>query len=231
MILEINANRLLIVVFASVMMSSTVSFFVHNFSSPTRITPSPDDASKSTVNSVIEFGSRKLLMLSGENRILLTGATQDGKEIFCSEPHTDIALNRTDNSTDERASAIKTLLDGLSAKGEISADVKNKISVASSDNVNNLIERSQGLQIMRDMLYRLCEADLNESLDQSAHAQIWQEMLNTLSFSLAVESCTNIGGENLVPDNGVIQSCLASSLDFINQKLEREGNRNIIPFQ
>ena len=102
-------------------------------------------------------------------------------ELICSEPPPDVA-----NSI---FSALAASASGeVNDKGAVQANVA---SVFDSDFIK-LFERSQGIQGLRDGMYRSCEAFLNGGITQDTYGQQMTYMTSTLNFLVTVELCGKI---------------------------------------
>lgn len=89
---------------------------------------------------------------------------------FCSEPPPDVA---------EALTSSLTLLAKGRAKdqrGEVSAELEAAKTLATS--LRTLFRRSQGAQFLRDGLFSLCQAYLNDAIDEKEYVALYRELLN-----------------------------------------------------
>jgi len=133
------------------------------------------------------FGDRKtnVFSLTPERRIVLVvrkvaeGQTPGGIMV-CAEPPSDVAQNI--------ASSIKAAAEA-SAKDSSgkSAAFSTDLSKALSTSATSLFYRSQGVQLFRDGLYSLCQANMNGLVKN--HEDFWEkyEALLNASFALIAQ--------------------------------------------
>lgn len=107
-----------------------------------------------------------------ERRMVIT-KMPDNK--FCAEPPPDVAASLT--------SSLSLLAEG-SGKSEqkgatVSAEAKLNFAKELATSISKLFTRSQGVQLFRDGLYNLCQAQLNGTVDSAAYNQHFTDLLNT----------------------------------------------------
>lgn len=125
--------------------------------------------------SVIEPGER-LVIKSRRNK-----NQNQSEELVCAEPPPDVATSVFSAIT----ASLKAEVDG-----EASAGVD--LSSISDTNFLKLFERSQGIQGLRDGMYRSCEAFLNGGINQETYGQQMTYMTATLNFLVTIELCGKI---------------------------------------
>lgn len=100
----------------------------------------------------------------------------NGRQIVCAEPSPDVAND--DLSVVEKVLGLSG--EGGGAKGGL--DAKSKAQLEST--ANQLVERSQGLQFIRDLMFRACEASSNGLLTNDQYTQLLNFAL-TATVSMA----------------------------------------------
>ncbi len=129
------------------------------------------------INKVVPVGSLSAIVQDATKRN--TFVTNDG--LSCSEPPPDV---------------IGSIAVQLSAKvagekpgdGSGSADLAHQINTATEQ----LVKRSQGIQVLRDMMYRLCEAKQNGVLEERMYRSAMFHLLASLNFVVPFEQCLSI---------------------------------------
>lgn len=123
-----------------------------------------------SVGSVIDPGER-----------LVIRSEIDGQRLICSEPPPDVA-----------SSIFRAISASLS--GEIKDQAKGEAALSSISNneIVKLFERSQGIQGLRDGMYRTCEAYINGGIDKATYGQQMTYMTATLNFLVTIELCGKI---------------------------------------
>lgn len=123
-----------------------------------------------TVGSVIDPGER-----------LVIRSEREGQMLMCSEPPPDVA-----------SSVFRAISASLS--GEVTERAKGEAALSSVSNneIVKLFERSQGIQGLRDGMYRTCEAYINGGIDSSTYGQQMTYMTATLNFLVTIELCGKI---------------------------------------
>jgi hypothetical protein len=61
--------------------------------------------------------------------------------------------------------------------------------------IHDLFQRSQGVQVLRDGMYRLCEAFVNGAIDQQVYSQQMIDLISTLDFVVPMELCVKLSSE------------------------------------
>lgn len=120
-----------------------------------------------------DLGTAMSLTLDGSKRSILVNK-KNGR--FCSEPPPDaiaqIAAKLTASLSAPNA--------GVQASGTGNLDV----------NILSLFQRSQGVQVLRDGMYRVCEAYLNEAIEAGDYRSQMVQLVSTLNYIVPVELCT-----------------------------------------
>jgi len=119
---------------------------------------------------------------------LVISRDASGKPISaaCAEPPPDVSSNVVASLT----SSLSVLARGAaqqeaSAARAIAADVRTA--------TETIFQRSQGIQLLRDTMFRLCEAYLNGIIDVTAFSQTLTRLIATANFIIPFEQCVSIG--------------------------------------
>ena len=130
---------------------------------------------------------------------------------FCSEP-----------SPDAMGTLATQLAAALSGKAQhpsgISGEVDSTISHSLRYQCNRLVLNGhRAVQVLRDGMYRLCEAFLNEAIDQDTYADQMVSLVTTLNYVVPIELCINSLDANTVTEketSSVIRSCIEATYQF-----------------
>lgn len=112
-------------------------------------------------------------------RLVITKYVSDQK--ICAEPPADVA-----------SSVFSAIQASLSGSVEDKAQGAAALSSVSNNEIVKLFERSQGIQGLRDGMYRTCEAFINGGIDPKTYGQQMTYMTATLNFLVTVELCGKI---------------------------------------
>ena len=118
-------------------------------------------------------------------RLVIKNIQFDGSgdrfDLICSEPPPDVAT-----------SVFNAISASLS--GEVEATAKGGAALTSISNSDflKLFERSQGIQGLRDGMYRSCEAYMNGGITRETYGQQMTYMTATLNFLVTIELCGKI---------------------------------------
>ncbi|MER9273495.1 hypothetical protein [Mesorhizobium sp. M0643] len=104
--------------------------------------------------------------------------------LICAEPSPDVMVSLLTNAQ----------ANGVGKQGDIgSGEFSSKfLQQASGD---QLFERSQGIQALRDGMYRLCEAHLNQAIPQETYVEQMTDLVATLNFIVPIELCSKLNRE------------------------------------
>jgi hypothetical protein len=138
-------------------------------------------AAPSTV--LMSLGNLQLVYSDVSKRMILikeSGAGDAAKVVkVCAEPPPDAGIN----ASDSLKALISTSLKGAGTEGSAQANTERQTQA----NLQSLLTRSQGLQNLRDILYRACEANLNGVIDQQQFSQIFKVALASTTALIATE--------------------------------------------
>jgi hypothetical protein len=142
----------------------------------------------------------------------------------CSEPPPDVAQNL--------AQSLNSSLEALGKKGgELEAHVAAKVSSDLKTAAELIFQRSQGIQLLRDTMFRLCEALQNGVIERDDYQQLIQDLIGTANFIIPFEQCTGMarasqGQIALDALNKLVSECLEAAMRFSEQgqiaRLERQ---------
>jgi Putative peptidoglycan binding domain len=171
---------------------------------------------------VVPAGSSALLVRqdASQRAILLIpkGKELQGKELpsfsACSEPPPDTVQNLAQSLN----SSLKILGKKENIEASTAAQITNDLKTAAQ----LLFQRSQGIQLLRDTMFRLCEAFQNDVLSSDDYRTLIQELIKTANFIIPFEQCTGTisGKDNTDPRvlEVLMNGCLHTAMLF-NQRL------------
>lgn len=151
---------------------------------------------------------------ASERAIILIGR-RDGQRLpsysSCAEPPPD-ALQDVARSISASFDALAKLNEGQQAGAALQA--ADDLKTASKA----LFERSQGIQLLRDTMFRLCEAFQNGVIDPESYSRLIESLILNANFIIPFEQCMSITrfGDKLDQDilNSVVKVCLEAAVMF-----------------
>lgn len=184
-------------------------------------------------------GAQVIRQDASQRAILLVERGPNGEAAAraCSEPPPDIAQNI--------AQHLSASLDALGRgtdrlEGELAAQVSRNIRSATE----SLFERSQGIQLLRDTMFRLCEAFQNGVLTSGDYRALIQDLISTANFIIPFEQCMGIARSAAAPAGStslttsiartstaiepgalVVGSCLEAASRFNTMRAEHQMRR------
>jgi hypothetical protein len=126
-----------------------------------------------------KMGNMEMLILDASRRSIVVS---NGGQ-FCSEPVPDAA------NTFAKEFAGK--LSGERGDAKAAADLSQLVNVE----ISKLFERSQGIQALRDGMYRLCEAYINHAITEDTYQEHIANLTATLNFIVPIELCSKLNRE------------------------------------
>jgi hypothetical protein len=128
--------------------------------------------------------------------------------LICAEPSPDIMMSFLTNAE----AAAEGEQEGTKAEG--------LLKILQQVGGEQIFERSQGIQALRDGMYRLCEAHLNKAIPQDTYVEQMTDLVATLNFIVPIELCSKLNTD-------------LSRLQLLSQDaiLEQptEGEENTVP--
>ncbi len=146
-------------------------------------------------------GDNQSLSLDAKQRVVLVtergGKTRDRK-IVCAEPSPDAISASAASAAGSGALSFPTLLPAAAAADQKQGTTSGGggFSGGSSESVASIAMRSQTIQLLRDGLYRACEAYMNGAIDQHQYNIITLNINKTMITLLAVDG---IAGTHVTP--------------------------------
>jgi hypothetical protein len=122
------------------------------------------------------IGSIETLVIDASRRSIIVSGNK-----YCAEPVPD-AANTIAKEVASKLSASDG--EGKNAEGSVSQLVNADFS--------KLFERSQGIQALRDGMYRLCEAYINNAISEDTYQEHIANLTATLNFIVPIELCSRL---------------------------------------
>ncbi|WPZ34304.1 hypothetical protein T8K17_24115 [Thalassobaculum sp. OXR-137] len=122
-----------------------------------------------------EIGGEKVLLIDAKQRAITVGQRDGHKPVYCAEP-----------SPDAFSVYSAAIGGGLSTPQQVSA----ALSAAFNETGSSIGLRTQTIQMLRDSMYRLCEAYNNGAMSGLALQRAHLQAQNTMMALLAVEQLT-----------------------------------------
>src|SRR5262249_2939364 len=100
---------------------------------------------------------------------------------------------------------------------ELEANLAAKITSDLKSTAETIFQRSQGIQLLRDTMFRLCEGLQNGVLEKDEYRQLIQSLITTANFIIPFEQCTGMARSNqqfegMLPI--MVRICLESAMNF-----------------
>lgn len=176
------------------------------------------------VDKVVAFQEGKALLTSADVRMVTKIKPGVGSRpgqvtpeaLVCAEPSPDLA-RALSNSTNFGLSASVQGLEGLDPK------VAASIAQAQAQAVGQLGERLATVQILRDALYRACEAYANGALSEIAYAALLTGFPDTSVSMLQTEIAGGAFGRELFTATTTASGQASSSLESTSEQARKES--------
>lgn len=163
----------------------------------------------------------QLIKQDASERAIIMIARREGQTLpsysSCAEPPPD--------ATQEIARSISATFDAL---GKLSSGEQASAALGAASDLNTateaLFERSQGIQLLRDTMFRLCEAFQNGVIDPKSYAAQIESLILTANFIIPFEQCMSVArnADAIHPEvlQPIVTSCLSSAAGFNNLFVE-----------
>ena len=146
--------------------------------------------------------------------ILLVPRSDSGRSLFnaCSEPPPDVAQSLVQG--------LSSSLDAIAKKGaELEASLAAKMTSELKTAAELIFQRSQGIQLLRDTMFRLCEALQNGVIEKDDYRTLIQSLITTANFIIPFEQCTGMARASqaqLATDTleSLVRGCLQAAIAF-----------------
>jgi len=147
-----------------------------------------------------EESQGRMVILKAQDRISY------GKEFgaFCSEPSPD---------------AISALASSISASALIDPGRKADLAIALQQSISSIGLRTQSIQLMRDALYRACEAFYSKALSKPLYYDLHKRYQDHMIAVLAIEQLTGVVKAPQMALSGTANALAASSTVEIQEVL------------
>ena len=144
------------------------------------------DVNRPRNDTVIVSGSDSAQLVkqdASQRSILLVPRSEQGKSRFsaCSEPPPDVAQNIIQS--------VNTSLDAIAKRGSnLDATIAAKMTGDLKSTAEQVFQRSQGIQLLRDTMFRLCEALQNGVIEKDDSRTLIQSLITTANFIIPLSS-------------------------------------------
>lgn len=134
----------------------------------------------------IALGGSNALVLDASRRAVFQA--KDGR--ICAEPSPDVIGSLS--AALESAVNLAPPAGGQGEAGGSGSELGGVLALMSDEDMQGLFQRSQGVQALRDGMYRLCEAYMNDAIDMYAYEGGMQDLVTALNFIVPLELCANM---------------------------------------
>ena len=163
----------------------------------------------------------------GERLVIYKGSYREENLKICAEPPPDVAT-----------SLFSAISVSLSGNAEERIEGKAALESIKNNDIVKLFERSQGIQGLRDGMYRTCEAYINGGIDSRTYGQQMTYMTATLNFLVTIELCGKIlEADGLIERESVenaeqvsdqrsklYESCISNAQEFAQSVLKANSS-------
>lgn len=119
-------------------------------------------------------------LFMSQGRAFIYRKNSAGRKVFCAEPFSDFGINAT------RTHASKIGGDGPGLDQ----------SAKQAQEIQKLYDRSHSIQLLRDILYRTCEAYANELLREDDFRRLFRQTVALSTFLLGTERISDVNEHN-----------------------------------
>src|SRR5262249_1819361 len=100
---------------------------------------------------------------------------------------------------------------------ELEANLAAKITSDLKSTAETIFQRSQGIQLLRDTMFSLCEALQNGVIEKEEYRQLIQSLIATANFIIPFEQCTGMARASQAQIEGkilnlLVHDCLESAI-------------------
>jgi hypothetical protein len=130
---------------------------------------------------------------------------------------------------------VNASLDAVAKRGTaLDANVAAKMTSDLRSTAEQVFQRSQGIQLLRDTMFRLCEALQNGVIEKEDYRALIQSLITTANFIIPFEQCTGMARANqgqIAADtlDKLLSSCLLSAGSFSEMQLRAGANASAPP--
>lgn len=130
----------------------------------------------------VDDDSGRSRVMKADQRIILTKPRVENAPtvaVVCAEPNPDVALGRN----------ITVNFTGKGSAGQASAPASGEFQVGTDvKETLHELKRSNALQVLRDVGYRVCEAYLNEAIDRDEYARVLHATGTIITAFVAIDA-------------------------------------------
>ncbi|MDG2784137.1 hypothetical protein P7M26_24360 [Vibrio parahaemolyticus] len=177
-----------------------------NWSSISRETKLPAASTNRNASTVI--GEGKAIHLDAQQRLVIINGLQE----YCAEPSPD---------------AISAFVSSVAASANVEKKVNVAMAALTGNSVSSIGLRTQSITMMRDSLYRMCEAYANGNLGKHQVANLIARSQNMAMVFLAIEQLTGavIAQQSYITVNGTNNSAssLLTTQELLDKAREKES--------
>src|SRR5262249_3484258 len=128
---------------------------------------------------------------ASQRSVLLMPRSDTGQSLFsaCSEPPPDVAQNLVQS--------VNSSLEAIAKRGaDLDASIAAKMTSDLKSAAEQIFQRSQGIQLLRDTMFRLCEGLQNGVIQKDDYRALIQSLIPTANFIIPFEQCTGMARAN-----------------------------------
>lgn len=164
-------------------------------------------SSNSTHTSTHKLANKDVLLTSADLRATIASSHPERGSVVCAEPSPDLA---------------KAVQSSFGAGGSVSADIPTQVSASAAASIARaraeaaaqLGERLATIQLLRDGLYRVCEAYANGAIDELYYALLLGRYDDTMVTMLAGELAAGNFGRQLATLGGNATAAASAQADL-----------------
>lgn len=119
------------------------------------------------------FHKNKMVAMDAKQRVVISSSADNGMLRYCAEPSPD---------------AFSVFSASLDASANYKDNVSAGLKQAMAESGTSLTVRTQSIQLMRDAMYRLCEARMNGALSDADYVDMQSRYQKSMTVLMAIES-------------------------------------------
>lgn len=141
-------------------------------------------------------GTRDVIVAGSGAKMIRQDASQRGTLVISRGPEgQSVSVACSEPPPDVSATVVASLTSSLSALArgaERDASVAQSVAADVRTATETIFQRSQGIQLLRDTMFRLCEAYLNGTMEPASFNTVLLRLIATANFIIPFEQCVSI---------------------------------------
>ncbi len=157
----------------------------------------------------------KAISVDAKQRFVFMQGTDDGKSIICAEPSPD---------------ALSAIVSGVTIGASGTSNIFNS-AFSNSESASSIGLRTQSIQLLRDGMYRLCEAYFGGIIGREETGRRMSRYQDTMVAILAIESLTGVVTPQQVILSGSSGASLGAEMDELTKNYTESVENKLVAEQ